>query len=172
MFGVVFGTVCLVFLIMHLRRHRYAGYGYWGAYGPSHGYGHRHGRPWGRSRKRQLAQRVLEQLDTTPGQEKVLRHTFERVRERLDDVGDDLRAARRDLAQAVGGDELDEAALAAATAKQEAVVERVRLELIEALKTVHETLDGQQRRALAEWIAEGRSWRELHVGRFERGARP
>lgn len=172
MFGVVFGTVCLVFLIVHLRRHRYAGYGYWSAYGP--GYGHRHGPPWARarSRKRQVAQRLLEQLDTTPGQEKVLRRTFEQVRERLDDVGDDLRAARRDLAQALGGDELDEAALAAATAKQEAIAERVRLELVEALKTVHETLDGQQRRALAEWVAEGSSWRDLRVGHFERGARP
>jgi Spy/CpxP family protein refolding chaperone len=166
MFGVFFGTVCLVLLIVNLRRHRYAGYGWGWGHGDGSYYGYRHGprwSGWGRSPKRRAFQHLLERLDTTPGQEKVLRRTVETVRESLDDVGDDLKAARRALAQAIAGEELDQAALTSAIEKQEAIVNRVRVGLVEAVKTVHETLDGRQRRALAEWIAEGCSWRDLSV---------
>ena len=163
MFGLFFGTVCLVLLLGTLRRHRqYAGFGEFGEFGDSWRY---HGGPpgfrfggrgsWRGGYRREVAQHLLARLDTTPGQEKVIRKAFETLRTSLQDSKQELGSARQDLAQAIGGDELDPQAIASMLAKQEAFVNRARIELVQALNAVHTALDGSQRRILAEWIADG-----------------
>ena len=108
-----------------------------------------------------IARRVLVHLDTTPGQEKAIRNAVETLRNNLMDARSELSAVRRDLASAFGGDVFDEQALAAAIAKQDTFVTRARTELVQAMREVHEALDGRQRKQLAEWIAGGFSWRDL-----------
>lgn len=162
MFGFIVGTLCLLGLIAALRRRHYGYYGMarYGC-GPGHGYGHGYGFRHGyggayRGRGRWLATRwVFEQLDTTPGQEKAIRKTLDELRERLVSGRDDLQAARKEVAQAVGGDVLDETALKAASDRVEGLFDKTRSELGQALLEVHATLDGAQRKALAELIAEG-----------------
>lgn len=158
MFGLIFGTICLVLLI-HNMRWRYAGYGPWG-YG-FHRFGHWHGPPWRGRFRRGVARHLMARLDTTPGQEKAIRQALETLRYNLIDARDEVRAVGRDLAQALGGDELDEQALSAALNKQEAFVTRARDEVVHAVRTVHQTLDGRQRKQLAEWIADGMSHRSM-----------
>ena len=154
MFGFLFGTVCLVLLFHHLRRYGYAGYGGWGYGPPRFGRWRRHG--WqGGGFRHGAVRHLMERLDTTPGQERAIRSALDTLRYNLADARDEVRSLGRDLAQAVGGDELDESALSAAVAKQDAFVTRARTEIVAAVRTVHQTLDGRQRRELAEWINEG-----------------
>jgi uncharacterized membrane protein len=95
-------------------------------------------------------------LDTTPGQEKVIAQAADNVLDAMDGAGDELQAARKDLAAAIGGDVLDEAALRAALDRALAVAQKATTELTQVLPAVHAALDGQQRKRLAELIAEGR----------------
>jgi hypothetical protein len=184
MFGFIIGTLCLIALIGTLRRRRYAhfmfahghpfgwagmhgDYGYaayappprWGGRGYGHyGYGH-HGRG------HHFGRALLEHLDTTPGQEKAIQQAVNAVREHLSGTRDELKAVRKDLAAALGGDVLDPAALDTALGRGEAVVQSVARELATALASVHAALDGEQRKRLAELIAEGPDRRGFGRGR-------
>jgi Spy/CpxP family protein refolding chaperone len=172
MFGFFIGTVCLILLFAHLRRrHYYALYGPWGedrGYGYGYGgcsrghggfgfgRGFWHG-GWGRrgGRKRFIARQMMMRLDTTPGQEKAILNAIETLRTSISDGREELSTVRRDLAQAFASDVLDEQALSAALAKQEAFVNRARTEFVTAVRNVHEALDSRQRRQVSEWIAGG-----------------
>ncbi|MFI5307548.1 MAG: Spy/CpxP family protein refolding chaperone [Polyangiales bacterium] len=161
MLGLLVGTLCLIALIATLRRRRYHrfayagphwhGPGFWAAHSPAIRYGARFGRPG-----RGAFLRVLfAHLDTTHGQEKALAQIAERVRERLAGTREELVTARKELAAVVGGDVIDGAALDAAVGRHKAVLEKLGPELTQTLISVHEVLDGAQRKQLAELIAEG-----------------
>jgi hypothetical protein len=175
MLGLFFGTLCLLALVATLRRRRFArfafaqgfhGYGHgpfgWRGHGHGHGYGYDHGHGHGGygmrgSGRGHRARRFLfELLDTTPGQEKVITQAADNVLAGMDGAGDELQAARKDLAAAIGGDVLDEAALRAAFDRGLAVAQKLATELTQVLPAVHGALDGEQRKRLAEAIAEGR----------------
>jgi Spy/CpxP family protein refolding chaperone len=174
MLGLFFGTLCLVALIATLRRRRFAHYAF--AHGYGHGFGHGpfgwgwrgHGGPGyggyghhghhghGPGRAHWARRFVFEVLDTTPGQEKVIMQAVDNVLTGMDGTGDELDAARKELAAAIGGDVLDEAALRAALDRALAVVQKAATELTQVVPAVHGALDGEQRKRLAELIAEGR----------------
>ena len=167
MFGLFFGIVCLVLLFHTLRRAGYyGGYGY-GLLGPHSGYGHyrRHGHPpwaWGRFRRarRRFALRWLfEELETTPGQEKAILSSLDNLRDQLENGRGELDAARNELAQAIGGDVLDEPALNAALARVEGFSSKMRSEIVRGVTEIHGALDGRQRRQIAELIADLRPFR-------------
>src|SRR5262249_41371548 len=133
MFGLFVGTLCLLALIATVRRRRFANYmfahgygpglgygpfgwggwrGYGRGFGHGHGFGRGHGHGYGRGHH---ARRFLfEWLDTTPGQEKVIKQAADNVRQGMEGAFDELAAARKDLAVAIGGDVLDESAMRAA----------------------------------------------------------
>jgi len=164
MFGLIVGTLCLIALVATLRRRNYYRYayafpyrhgpGYWpGRYG---GYGHHMGyggfaRPGGAT----LLRALFARLDTTHGQEKELGKIAEGVRERLGNTPDEIASARKELAAAVGVDVIDGSALDAAVARYRALLDRLGQELTQTLLSVHEVLDGKQRKLLAEAIADG-----------------
>lgn len=173
MFGLIVGTLCLIALIATLRRRRYGrfalghAYGYgpmafgpgfmghgFGLHGPRGygygGYGHRGGRG---------PRFLFELLDTTPGQEKVIAEARDGLRARMKGSREELLAARKDLAAAVGGDLFDAATLEAALGRGLAVAQKATHELAQVLPAVLAALDGEQRKRLAELIAEGRGWR-------------
>jgi Spy/CpxP family protein refolding chaperone len=170
MLGLFFGTLCLIALIATVRRRRFAhyafarGFGYghgpfgWHGHGYGHGHGHGHGYGggYGPGRGHRARRFVFEMLDTTPGQEKVIVQAADNVLDAMDGAGDELQAARKELAAAIGGDVLDEAALRAALDRALAVAQKAATELTQVLPSVHAALDGQQRKRLAELIAEGR----------------
>ena len=168
MFGVFFGTLCLVGLFATLK-HRRHGY----AFGGPFGFGrHSHyGRPpwaerFARERKRWWLRSLFERLDTTPGQEKLIMKGIDAVTDQMETGRRELRDVRRQVAQALGGDVLDEAVLGAALERVETLMAQSKLELTHALTEIHAALDGEQRRELAELIAEGPRRSEHRHSRF------
>lgn len=160
MFGLIFGMVCLFALVKTLRHH----YGFaWG-----YGYGGRTrghfggGPPWARGgrafregRQRWFLRRLFEQLDTTPGQEKVIVKHIDSLMDNAATGRRELSDVRRQVAQALTGETLDEASLNAALEKVDDLLAKTKLELTQALSEIHASLDPHQRRDLADLLTYG-----------------
>ena len=112
--------------------------------------------------------RPASPLDASPGQEKALTDLAERLRTQLDETLPELRAARKELAGALGSDVLDGAALDAAFQRSTALAEKLGKELRAALSSVHELLDPEQRRH-ARGVDRGRLLRARFRGPFAHG---
>jgi len=149
MFGFFIGAACLVGLAAVARGHRHHHYGY-GGFGHHGHHGHRRG--FG---GRFFFRRVLERLDTTPGQEKVIREAIHDLRDEAGSLRSEVRRTRGDLAQALRGPELDRAVLDRVFAKHDEVIEKLRVSLLTSADKVHSTLDEQQRKRLADMIESG-----------------
>jgi transposase len=165
MFGLFFGTLCLVALIFTLKRGYWGGHPYLASYGGRgsfRGGGHFGHPPWSRARRarRRWAMRWLfEELETTPGQEKAILSSLDSFRDQLEAGRGELDAARNELAQAFGGDVLDETALNAAIGRLEGMASKMRSQLVASVTEIHASLDGRQRRQAAELIADLRPFR-------------
>lgn len=139
MLGFFIGTACLLGLVVVARRGRRQG---------------RHGR-WGGSR---FFHRVLERLDTTPGQEKAIRNALQRLKQQAWDLRDEVKQTRADIAAALRAPELDKALLDRVFVKHDEALEKLRASTMLAAEQVHDTLDEQQRRKLADLIESGPGW--------------
>jgi hypothetical protein len=162
MFGLFIGTVCLIALFATLRRGRYQRYGGLGYHAHWRGYGHHHGRRGGR---RMATRWLFEELDTTPGQEKAILKSIDNLRENLSGSRGELDLARKEVAEAIGGDVLEEPVLNAALNRVDGLIAKARAEVFIVLSETHAALDGNQRKALAELIAEFRG-RRLGYGHY------
>ncbi|MAQ15050.1 MAG: hypothetical protein CMN30_09685 [Sandaracinus sp.] len=155
MFGFIIGLVSLFGLIKVLKGGRRGLHG--------GGCGHHRGKPGfgrgfggGKARwRRRWLRGLFERLDTTPGQEKV-------IREALKDVFTEAEAARKaapevgsSLGAAFASPTLDDASIEEAMASADQGMARLREALKEALKRIHEALDDDQRQQLARWISRG-----------------
>ncbi|HEY2368904.1 MAG TPA: periplasmic heavy metal sensor [Polyangiaceae bacterium] len=169
MLGFIFGTVCLVALIKvmrHGRGHhgwRYAhggcgGHGWHGHHdhgGGGRGFG---GPPWARwggggggFGEGFMMRGLFQRLETTPGQEKVIKDAFQKVRETLKEA----RAEWQDKSELVSllrGDTFDRTAAEGLSGKADASFAKVRVMIVEAFAQIHEALDDRQRRILADFI--------------------
>jgi Spy/CpxP family protein refolding chaperone len=150
MLGFIFGTLCLIGLVVTLRRgprwHHAHGFGH-GRWGHHHGGYHGGRRNWLRG--------LFLRLDTTPGQEKAIVAALEGLRERGRGLRSELGSARKRVAEALGGEVLDREALDAAFNERAGAIDTLREELTKALDAVHAALDPKQRTTLAELIADG-----------------
>lgn len=146
--------------------HGGCGRGRWGGrhgWGGHHGgWGGHHGGPDGYDERgagfgpEGMAMRYLfRQLETTPGQEKVIAEAVRETREKLRDARGEWKRTRDDLARAFAGESLDETALGGAYARQDELVQSTRKAVVDALSKVHGVLDERQRRRLAELISNG-----------------
>lgn len=177
MIGFVIGTICLVMLVSTVRRrHAYHAFAH-GGWGDPFGTGHGpRGRypgfppPWAfGGGVRGMLRGLFHRLETTPGQEKAIVEEANRLRDAVRDGTKELRESRDDVARAIGGDVFDEAALAAAYAKHDAAMARVREAGSAALARLHEVLDAEQRKTLAETVGHGffaRRWGGPYRGGF------
>lgn len=155
MLGFVIGTLCLVGLVkVGLgHRHCYARYG-------RHHHGHHHrgfggrgfGRPGGFGERAALRW-LFEHLDTTHGQEKVILEAVEELRGPAHKARQELWSTAGDLSDAMKGETFDHARTADTWVRQDKALEQLRLALTTAMARVHEVLDAEQRKALAELIA-------------------
>ncbi len=199
MIGFFIGTACLIGFIATMRRARFGhghghGHGCYGARGfdrGGYGYGSRgergerdyraerggfHG-PWGRGFD--FLRGAFRELDTTTGQEKVMREAATGLWGRGREAKAALRDARKGFAQAVREESLDEVALGEATAKLEDATDSMRKAIIDALAKVHGVLDERQRKVLADFIESGgpgngggfRGFGGPYRGRGDEGAR-
>ena len=146
MIGFLFGTACLLGLTATVARSRHEGHH---CAGGQRGSGFRFGRG------RFVLNRLLDRLDTTPGQEKVIREAVDTVLEDVHDARGELQATRADVAQAIRGETLDRGAIDGVFERHDRVIERVRQNALDSFGKVHETLDERQRKILAELIEAG-----------------
>jgi len=146
MFGFLFGTACLLGLTAVFTHHRHEGHHCSGGY---------RGRGFRSGRGRFILNRLLDRLDTTPGQEKVIREAVDTVMEDVHEARAEFRATRADVAQAIRSETLDRGAIDGVFERHDRVIERVRQNALDSFGKVHETLDDRQRQVLAELIEAG-----------------
>lgn len=146
MFGFLFGTACLLGLTATFARHHH---------GRHHCSGGHRGRGFRSGRGRFVLNRLLDRLDTTPGQEKVIREAVDGLLEDVHEARSELRATRADVALAIRGETLDRGAIDGVFERHDRVIDRVRQNALDSFGKVHETLDERQRRILAELIEAG-----------------
>jgi Spy/CpxP family protein refolding chaperone len=140
MFGFFIGTACVVGLaVLAGRRHRHF-----------HG-GHGH---HGGFRRRRL-RRVLERLDTTPGQEKAIMSALESLREQAKAATAGLGEDRKRLAALLRGERLDDRAFAAVLDEPLARAAKLKDDLAKSVVTIHETLTPSQREKLSDLVESG-----------------
>ena len=146
MLGFFIGAACLVGLAAVARGHHHHRHG---GYGGNHRYGRRG------LGARFFLRRVLERLDTTPGQEKVIREAINDLQEEAYALRKDIRGTRSEIAEALRAPELDKQLLDQVFAKHDEVIEKLRASMVSSADRVHTTLDEQQRKRLADMIESG-----------------
>jgi len=145
MIGFLIGTACLLGLTATFARGRHHGRHCAGGRGRGFGYG----------RGRFVLNRVLGRLDTTPGQEKVIREAVDTLVDEMHSARSEFRSTRTDVAQVVRSESFDRAAVDSIFGRHDQVIQRVRENAVSAFSKVHETLDERQRKILAELIEAG-----------------
>jgi len=157
MIGFIFGTACLIGLITIWTRHRH---GYYAFAGGRHGYGyHRHcgaderGLGWrGRGGGGRVLYRLLDRLDTTPGQEKAIKNALEEAGEQLAMIRQPLEELRSDLGEAMQREAFDRAQVEMLFTRGEGRLKEARATVIEALERVHAALEPEQRKQLGKIV--------------------
>lgn len=101
---------------------------------------------------------MFDRLDCSPAQERAIVSEIETLKTKLRDTRWSLKDARGDLAAAVRGTTLDDAALGAVLGRVDTATGAVREAAIEAIRNIHAVLDDKQRAELAE-ILDGGFWK-------------
>jgi len=148
MFGFFIGTACLIGLAAVARRGGYRHhFGHSGCHHRGFGY-----RGFG---ARHFLHRIMDRLDTTPGQERVIREAIQDLKEEAWSLRREARGTRSELADALRGAELDKALLDRVFAKHDEVIEKLRASFVASAERIHGTLDERQRKQLADMIESG-----------------
>jgi uncharacterized membrane protein len=175
MLGFVIGTACLVGLIKVLRGGRCGGrYGFrghrhgcggGGGCGHGGGGGWHHGRwdardddgegaSWGGGGGGPIYLRAIyERLGTTPGQERVIQDALSELKAAAKKIKDERRQTVKDVADAVRGEDFSTEKMGDAFARVDGAVETMRTAAFSALAKVHDALDEEQRKKLADLIS-------------------
>ncbi len=158
MCGVLIGALGVLGLLGVARVIR--GRGRWGRHGCHGGHRGRYGGPRGLGEERfaRAAGEVFKRrLRIDEEQEPVVDHALRDLRAAVHELGRELGDTRAALADALRGETVDDAALAAAFARQDDAVQRARREVVSAVKQVHAVLEPDQRKRAADWVASGRA---------------
>ena len=135
----------------HARRcHR----GHCGHHHGWHGWHHEGGWGGGGWGRRGLYM-ALSRLDATPAQERAIVAEVDRLRDRLRGAKSSVRDARPDLAAALRGPVLDDAALGAVLGRVDAATTEARGAVTDALRNIHGLLDERQRDQVADLLDHG-----------------
>jgi hypothetical protein len=167
MFGFILGTACLIGLFWVVKGGRRFGHGgHWGSgrhcgrrdewHDDVHG---NHPGRWGFGR-RAMMRWLFERLDTTPGQERVIRDAVENFVDSAIGARREFESSRADVARAMRSESFDAESMGEAFGKHDNVLSDLRKSAVEQLAKVHEVLDDKQRARLAELIEAGfaRRW--------------
>lgn len=152
MLGLFIGSLCVAGLVGLRRFSRHHRLGPWGRY-------HERDSPWGwgsgLSGRTFLMRALYRRLDTTPGQEKVLREVAASLEEVFQKSKARLRPIRRDVGQAFRSPVFDEVSVGSAVAEVEAALEEFRKASVDAFAKAHDVLDDKQRAVVADVLEKG-----------------
>lgn len=166
LFGLL-GALGIAWLARRVRRYgRYYGRHCGGGHGAHEGRGGFGGRMRRRYRRRMMWW-IFERLETTPGQERMIREELERVFEQAHASREAMRGIGSGLGAAVRAESLDEkAAFAALAAAEGESLTKMREVLAQAMARIHEVLDSRQRVILAELLETRLGSRGRHEGPY------
>jgi hypothetical protein len=140
----------------HHRCYGYQGYGWYGPYGHGFhggpGFGGRHGR------KRMMLHALLGRIDASPAQERAIIGEVEKLQDRVRAAKAGLQDTRGDLAAALRGPVLDDAALGAVLGRVDVATGEARSAVVDALRNIHGVLDDKQRSLIADMVDRGGGW--------------
>jgi uncharacterized membrane protein len=144
----------------HARRcHGYYGHGWHGPYGHGcdghHGH-HGHGR--GSLRRRMVMHAVFSRIDASPAQERAIIAEIDKLQDRVRAAKAGAKDARGDLAAALRGPVLDDAALGAVLGRVDTATGEARSAVVDALRGIHGLLDDRQRAQVADLVDHGGGW--------------
>lgn len=140
----------------HRRCHGYHGYGCGGPFGYGY-YGH-HGFGGRRARGRMMLHALFSRIDASPAQERAIIAEVEKLQDRVRGAKGGLHDARGDLAAALRGPVLDDAALGAVLGRVDAATGEARAAVLDALRGIHGVLDDRQRAQVADLLDRGAGW--------------
>jgi len=141
------------------KAHRYRRYGYGGGCGMHGGY-YGHG-PYGwhgGGGGRWPLYAALRHIDASPAQERAIINEVDQLKDKLRGAKGNMKDARGDLAAAVRGPVLDDAALGAVLGRVDGATAEARGAVVDALRNIHGLLDDKQREQLADLLDKG-MWR-------------
>jgi hypothetical protein len=146
MFGFFAGALG-AYAVYRLVQHRRYGGWHRGGYGGRGGFGSSF-----------FVRRLSERLDATPGQEKVIQEVLESLQQQREAFRGEWDKTRAAASKAVGGEAFDPSALREAWVRHDAALGELRVRIVDGLSKVHEALEPQQRRILAELIETAGGW--------------
>lgn len=141
----------------HRRCHGYYGCGGYGWQGPFGFGGHGH-HGWGRPRGRMVLHALFSRIDASPAQERAIIAEVDKLVERIHGAKVNLKDGHGDLAAALRGPVLDDAALGAVLGRVDATTGEVRAAVVDALRAIHGVLDDKQRAQVADMVDHRGSW--------------
>ncbi len=144
MFGFLVGIACLVVFVKLVKGEELPRWRNWADRGDT----------WLRKR-RWVLRWLFERLDTTPGQERVIDVAARDLTEKASALRGSMGTLREGVAQALRGDTFDGDALSAAFDAKQSELEALKTSLRENAQKVHEALDPEQRRQLADLLEFG-----------------
>ena len=141
----------------HHRCYGYHGYGWDGPYGHGDHDGF-HGIPRRRRHKRMMLHALLGRIDASPAQERAIIGEVEKLQDRVRAAKAGMQDARGDLAAALRGPVLDDAALGAVLGRVDVATGEARSAVVDALRGIHGVLDDKQRSQVADLVDRGGGW--------------
>jgi hypothetical protein len=138
----------------HRRCHGHYGYGCAGPFG----YGHHGHHGVGGRRGRWMMHALFSRIDASPAQERAIIGEIEKLQDRVRGAKGGMHEARGDLAAALRGPVLDDAALGAVLGRVDAATGEARSAVIDALRGIHGLLDDRQRGQVADLLDRGGGW--------------
>ncbi len=163
MFGFLIGTACVAGLAMMARArhhgfHGGCGHDDFGGHGFGGHRGFRRGFGGPRGFGRRMLYRILDRLDTSPGQDKAILGAIDDFRETAREARRDLPDVRKQIADAMRAEAFDEQAFTAIFDEPLARLTRLRDELTKTAATIHDTLTPKQRERLSDVVASSTRW--------------
>jgi uncharacterized membrane protein len=148
----------------HHRCHGGFDCGWYGPFGDDHGRGpgwHGHGWHGGHGRhgrRRTMLHALLARIDASPAQERAIIGEVEKLQDRMRAAKAGAQDARSDLAAALRGPVLDDAALGAVLGRVDTATGELRSAVIDALRGIHGVLDDRQRSQVADLLDQRGGW--------------
>ena len=156
MMCLALGLGVLGFAAFRKARRCHGGGGGYGWHGGWHGHhGHHGGWHRGGGFARRGLYMGLAHIDASPAQERAIIGEVEKLRERVRAAKGNVKEARGDLAAAVRGLVLDDAALGAVLGRVDGATGEARAAVLEALRNIHGVLDDKQREQVADLLDKG-----------------
>jgi Spy/CpxP family protein refolding chaperone len=160
MICLALGLGILGFAAARKARRCHRGYGggcggHWHGWHGWHHHHHGHHGGWRGGFGRRGLYMALSRLDATPAQERAIVQEVERLQDRLRSAKTAVKDARPDLAAAIRGPSLDDAALGAVLGRIDTATTEARAAVTDALRNIHGLLDDRQREQVADLLDNG-----------------